>query len=154
MKGDIADRVREVTADILAGLSLDLVEVTIGWENGRTVVRLALEREGGVTLDECAQASGLAGQVLDREGVFPGAYVLEVMSPGVKRLLKRPEDFTRSIGKRVKVTLRQPFEGRTDFSGILRSAGEESFGLDMGDELLELKYSSLTAARLDPELPW
>lgn len=154
MKGDVAERVIEVTADLMAGLSLELVDVTVGRERGRTLVRVALDKKGGITLDECAHASDLIGQVLDREGVMPSAYVLEVTSPGVDRPLKRPEDFSRSVGKRVRVKLRQPFEGKSGYSGILRQAGEGLIALDMGDELIEFKYESLASARLDPELPW
>ncbi len=154
MNGDLGERVREVTADLLLGLSLELVDVQVARERGRMVLRIAVDKGGGVTLDDCAEASELIGHVLEREDVLPGPYVLEVMSPGLDRPLKRPEDFGRSLGKRVLVKLRQPFEGRTAYSGILRSAGEDSIALDMGDELIEFRYESLATARLDPELPW
>ena len=154
MKSGLAERVREVTADLLGGLLLELVDVQLARERGRTVVRIAVDKGGGVTLDDCAEASELIGHVLEREAVMDGPYVLEVMSPGLDRPLKRPEDFFKSVGKRVLVRLRQPFEGRVNFRGILRSAGEEALVLDMGDELIEFKYESLAVARLDPELPW
>jgi ribosome maturation factor RimP len=154
VKGDLGERVRQETADLLAGLSLELVDVQVARERGRTILRIAVDKGGGVTLDDCAEASELIGHVLEREDVMPGPYVLEVMSPGLDRPLKRPEDFRRSVGKRVLVKLQQPFEGRTAYSGILRRAGEDSIELDMGDELIEFKYDGLAAARLDPELPW
>lgn len=154
MRGDLGERVREATCDLVRGLGLELVDVSIARDRGRVVLRIAVDKDGGVTLDDCAEASDLMGQVLDREGVMPGQYVLEVMSPGLDRPLRRPEDFAQSVGRRVRVKLRQPFEGQGSFSGILREAGEGSLLLDMGNELLELKYECLTAARLDPELPW
>jgi ribosome maturation factor RimP len=154
VRGDIGERVRVATCDLVRGLGLELADVSIVRDRGRVVLRIAVDKAGGVTLDDCAEASNLLGQVLDREGVMPGQYVLEVMSPGLDRPLRRPEDFTQSVGRRVRVKLRQPFEGQRSFSGILREAGEGSLLLDMGNELLELKYECLTAARLDPELPW
>jgi ribosome maturation factor RimP len=154
LKGDLGDRVKESTSDLLTGLSLELVEVSVTRERGRTCVRISVDKGGGVTLDECAAASDLIGQVLDREEVIGGSYVLEVMSPGVDRPLKRPLDFERSVGKRVRVKLRQPFEGKSSYSGIVRDTAPESFVLDMGEEVLELKYENLSGARLDPELPW
>ncbi len=154
MKGDLVDRVKESTGDLLAGLFLELVDVTITRERGRTCLRISVDKGGGVTLDECAAASNLIGQVLERDEVISGPYVLEVMSPGIDRPLRRPEDFERSVGRRVKVRLRQPFEGRSSYSGIVRDAVEESFVLDMGEEVLELKYANISGARLDPELPW
>ena len=154
MSGDLGERVRKATCDLVRGLGLELVDVSIARDRGRVVLRIAVDKVGGVTLDDCAEASDLMGQVLDREGVMPGQYVLEVMSPGLDRPLKRPEDFTQSVGRRVRVKLRQPFEGQSSFSGILREAGDGSLLLDIGNELLDLKYECLTAARLEPELPW
>jgi ribosome maturation factor RimP len=154
LKGDLAERVKESTGDLLAGLFLELVDISVTRERGRTFVRMSVDKAGGVTLDECASANNLIGQVLDREEVITGPYVLEVMSPGIDRPLRRPEDFERSVGKRVKVKLRQPFEGKISYSGILREAAPESFVLDMGDEVLELKYANISGARLYPELPW
>lgn len=152
--GDLYDRVTEATRDLMRGLCMEVVDVTVSGGQGRPVVRIAVDKEGGVTLDDCAAASELIGQVLDRENLFPGAFVLEVMSPGLDRPLKRKEDYARSTGKRVRVSLRTPYEGRQSFTGILRDAGEETVRLDLGDEELELRYDSMTSARLDPELPW
>jgi ribosome maturation factor RimP len=154
VKGDLGDLVKEVTGDLLKGLSLELVDVAVIREKGRTLLRIAVDKGGGVTLDDCAQASEMVGQVLERENVIHGPYVLEVMSPGLDRPIRRPEDFSRSIGKRIKVKLLQPLEGKSSFSGILRDAGVESMVLDLGDELLELSYKSVSTARLDPEFPW
>lgn len=154
MNGDLGERFREVTADLLDGLSLELVEVTVKREQGRLLLRIAVDKGGGVSLDDCAEASNLIGHVLEREGLISEPYVLEVMSPGLRRCLKNPEDFGRVLGKRVVVKLRQPFEGMYCFTGIIRSAGGDSLALDMGDELFELRYESIAGARLEPELPW
>ncbi len=154
MEGDLPERVMKVTSNLLAGLSLDVVDVSVTHKNGKTFLRISVDKEGGITLDECATASELMGQVLEREAVMRGSYVLEVMSPGVNRPLRKWEDFKKSIGKRVKVKLGQPFEGVNSLSGILRDADDQSFVLDMGDEIVELKYETSTSVRLDSELPW
>lgn len=154
MGRDLGERVRKATADLLRGLSLELVDVTLEREKGRTVLKIAVDKGGGVTLDDCAEASELIGQVLDREDVVQGPYVLEVMSPGLDRPLRRPDDFQRSVGKRVKLKLRQQFEGRSSYGGILKEADEDSLSLDTGEEVLDLRYDIISAARLDPELPW
>jgi len=154
MGGDLYARVVEATGDLMQGLGLEVADVSTHREKGRVFLRVSVDKDGGVTLEDCAAASDMIGQVLERENVIRGPYVLEVMSPGLERPLKRPDDFKKSVGKRIKVNLRQPFEGRRGFGGILRGAGEESIQLDLGLETLELKYESIQTARLDPELPW
>lgn len=152
--GDLYERVLEATCDLMAGMGLEVVDARIDREKGRTYVSIALDKEGGVTLDDCASASELLGQVLEREGIIEGPYVLEVMSPGIDRPLRQSGDFSRSVGKRVKVNLRQPFEGKVTYTGILRDAGEETIRLDLGTEQIDLSYAVISSARLDPELPW
>lgn len=145
---------QEATRDIIRGLGFEPVDVEISRVRGQLFVRLLIGRDAGVSLEDCAAVSNLVGKVLEREEVLEVPYVLEVMSPGLDRPLKRPEDFSASTGKRVKVKLRQPFEGRRSYSGILMDAGEDSFTLELGPELMELRYEAVLTVRLDPELPW
>jgi len=152
--GDVYDKVVDATRDLVRGLGLEVVDARIDREKGRSFLRISLDKEGGLTLDDCAAASELLGQVLDRESVMKGPYVLEVMSPGIDRPLRRRADFAGSVGKRIKVNLRQPFEGRVTFRGILLEAADESVRLDLGTEQIDLSYEAISSARLDPELPW
>jgi ribosome maturation factor RimP len=154
MKNELDERVREATGDLAEGLSIEIVDIEIKKEKGRLFLRISIDSPGGVTLDDCARTSELMGEILERESIMPGSYILEVMSPGLNRPLKKREDFDRSVGKRITVRLRQPFEGRSRITGFLRNAGDDSFTLDTGDETMELKYETLSRARLDPELPW
>ncbi|MHB8896550.1 MAG: ribosome maturation factor RimP [Candidatus Geothermincolia bacterium] len=153
-RGDLYARVVEATRDLMRGLSLEVVDVNISRDKGRAFLRISIDREGGVTLDDCAGASEMIGQVLERENVIDGPYVLEVMSPGLDRPLRRRVDYEKSVGKRVKVNLRQPFEGESSYGGILRDAGEDTIRLDLGQEQVDLNYELISSARLDPELPW
>lgn len=154
MEGDLAGKVEEAIRPLLAGLRLEPVEVKVTGGGGRSTVKVSVDKEGGVTLGDCAEASELVGQVLEREDIMPGPYVLEVMSPGVYRALKRRQDFERSIGKRMKVRLRGPFEGERSYTGILRAADGENLTLDVGGERVDLRYEAIAGASLDPELPW
>ena len=154
MSAEAADRVREATGDLFSGLGLEFIDVELSRDGGRLHLRMYIDREGGVTVDDCAKVSHLVEKVIDREGIISEAYVFEVMSPGLDRKLKRTEDFARSVGKRVKVKLKQPFEGRGEYSGVLLGAGEDLITLDVGIEVLELKRDGLSGAMLDPELPW
>lgn len=154
MKGDLSDRVREVTRDLVRGLGLELVGVEVSRLKGRTFLRVTIDKEEGVTVDECASTSRMLVQVVDREGLMDGDYMIEVQSPGLDRPLKTTDDFLRSMGKRVKVKLAQPFEGESILTGFIRGAGGDSFTIESADELLELRYESVKGVRLHPELPW
>jgi ribosome maturation factor RimP len=154
VKGDLAAKVKEATSDLLEGLSLELVDVHIGRERGSTLVRIAVDKAGGVDVEDCAGASRLIGQVLDREEVVEGRYLLEVTSPGIRRELQSPEEYRWSVGKTVKIRLREPLKGKTTFRGTVREAGREAIVLDTGEERLEIEYEVVSSAVLDPDLPW
>lgn len=154
MKGDVSEKVREATRDLLAGLNLELVDVEFARQAGSSSLRVSIDRPGGVNVDDCARASELIGQVLEREKVFRDSYVLEVMSPGLDRPLKRPADFTASIGRKAKVKLFEPVEGKRRYTGTITAAREDAFSLDAGGQEVELRYDELSSARLEPELPW
>lgn len=153
-EGDLYSKVKKVTQDLMDGLAMELVDAEIVQEGGQLFLRVYIDKNGGVTVDDCARASVLISKVLDREWIMSDSHVLEVMSPGINRRLRRPEEFSKNLGKKVKVSLTAPFEGNRYYSGVLVSAGEDSFTLELGEEHLELKYESLSGARLDPELPW
>ena len=154
LEGGVRENVFGATRGVIHGLGFELVDVEATRQGEKLFIRILIDREGGVTVGDCAMASGLVGKVMERDDIVEGSYVLEVMSPGVNRRLRRPEDFSVSTGKRIKVKLYQPFEGNRSYSGILMNAGGDSFELELGHELLELKYESVSMVTLDPELPW
>jgi ribosome maturation factor RimP len=88
---------------VIEGEGLDLVDVTFGREDGRRILRVIIDREGGVDLDTISQISQKVSRRLDLEGFEPGPYALEVSTPGIERPLRRPEDFRRAVGERVLV---------------------------------------------------
>jgi ribosome maturation factor RimP len=88
---------------VIEGEGLELVDVTFGRESGRRVLRVVVDREGGVDLDTISELSQKVSRRLDLEGFEPGPYALEVSTPGIERPLRRPEDFRRAVGERVLV---------------------------------------------------
>ena len=88
---------------VIEGEGLDLVDVTFGREGGRRVLRVVVDRDGGVDLDTISELSQKVSRRLDLEGFEPGPYALEVSTPGIERPLRRPEDFRRAVGERVLV---------------------------------------------------
>ena len=128
--------IEQVLEPVLSQNHFELIETQYRREDGRWVVRLFIDKvpDGGVTLDDCSRASGLAGDVLDASQVLTGNYVLEVSSPGINRLLKTEAHYRKAIGQSVKVSTFAPVsEGSSqkNFKGVLM--GFESGTLEVDD---------------------
>lgn len=132
---------------VIEAVGLELVEVSFGREGGRRVLRVTVDREGGVDLDAIAGASERVSRRLDLEGFEPGPYTLEVTSPGVERPLRRPEDFSRRVGERVKVRSSRPLEGARTHTGTLVRAGDDGVTVDTETGERTVPYEDITSAR-------
>ncbi len=153
MSLDLINRIGEIARPILDSMGLKLVEVEYSGHGGRGRVRLFIDKTGGVTLEDCEQASRSIGIALDVEDPIPIPYILEVSSPGLDRPLKRREDFERARGQRIKVRTSQAIEGRWDWTGRLQELrdGQVVLVLPEGREVL-LPLDSISFARI--ELEW
>jgi ribosome maturation factor RimP len=100
------------------GYELVLVEMT-GLPSRRNI-RVFVDREGGINVEDCARASRIIDPLIESRSVFPGSYVLEVSSPGLDRPLFKETDYERFAGRKVRIRLRQPIENRRNFTGILK----------------------------------
>jgi ribosome maturation factor RimP len=100
--------------------------VTFRRESGRRVLRVTVDRDGGVDLEAIAAASERVSRRLDVEGFDPGPYSLEVSSPGVERPLRGPEDFRRRLGERVRVRTHRPVDEARNHTGVLVDATDET----------------------------
>lgn len=105
---------------------LELVEVAFGHEHGRKVLRVTVDRDGGVDLDTIATLSEQVSRRLDVEGFDPGGYALEVSSPGIERPLRTPAQFARAVGEQVAVRTRSPIDGDRNLRGELVAADDEA----------------------------
>lgn len=102
-KIDVASRVTELAEPLAASLGLELAEVEYKQEGGRMVLRIFIDRDGGVSIDDCAAVSRELAEILDVEDFIRSRYNLEVSSPGLNRPLKKPSDFERFAGRLVKI---------------------------------------------------
>jgi len=121
----VADRLHGIIAPILWTLGLELIDVVCVGRGPRSVVRVLIDKPGGVTITDCEQAHKTLGPALDVADPFPHAYTLEISSPGLDRPFKRLQDYQRAIGKEVSVKLRQPLEGQWKIAGQLIQADEQ-----------------------------
>ena len=146
------DKVQETLSELLEAEGYDLIWVEFIPRS--QILRLFVDKEGGVTLDNCATVSHLVGDVLDAEGLddsLQGKYTLEVSSPGLDRPLTRPKDFIRFVGSRAKLTTKEPTAGRHKFTGELLSATDLVIQIDVDGEPVEIAYELIDRARVVPE---
>jgi ribosome maturation factor RimP len=122
----VVDRLQAVISPILWSLGLELVEVVCAGQSSRTVVRVLIDKPGGVTVTDCEQAHKALGPAVDVADPFPHAYTLEVSSPGLDRAFKRLQDYQRAIGKQVNLKLREPLEGQWRVTGQLTDVNEQA----------------------------
>ncbi len=114
------DRVKALAAPIAAELAVDLVDVEFVTEAGRRILRVTIDREGGISHEHCETLSRRLDAALDESGAMGDAhYFLEVSSPGAERPLKTPADFLRFAGRRVFLKAKAPIEGRRQWKGQL-----------------------------------
>jgi ribosome maturation factor RimP len=131
LKDEIIRRVREIAERVAGPEGLEIVEVEFAGSGRNRVLRIFIDKPGGVTHADCELISDHVGTILDVEDVVPGgSYNLEVSSPGLERKLTRPEDFVRFQGRKIKVLLREPVENRRHWEGVLAGFGEGSLTLE------------------------
>lgn len=142
------DRVRAVVAPVVAAHGLDLEDLTLTPVGRRRLLRVIVDRDGGLSLDDVAEASQALSSALDDSGVMGGqAYVLEVTSPGVDRPLTEPRHWRRAAGRLVEVRL-------VDGGSLLGRVGEatdNTVRLDIDGTLRELRYDQVRSAQVQVE---
>ncbi len=139
--------VEALVRPVVESVGLELWEVTYRKEGGRMVLRVMVDREGGVDLDTIWETSERLSRRLDLEGFSERPYSLEVSSPGLERPLKRPEHFRRSLGRRVKVKTLEPVEGTKVHEGALVSADAEAIVIASDGGELRVPYVGIASAR-------
>lgn len=117
----IAEQTEELVQPILDELALELVDVVYEKEGPNWFLRVYIDKDGGVDIEECGQVSEQLSKELDEQDPIQEAYFLEVSSPGVERPLKKETDFEKNIGKNVYITLYEPIAGSKEFTGILKA---------------------------------
>jgi ribosome maturation factor RimP len=142
-------KIEALAGEVARDLSLSLYDVEVSREGPRNILRVYVEREGGVALSDIATFSRRFGAILEVDDPVEGPYVLEVSSPGVTRRLRRPDHFERSLGKRVRVSLVAPREGRRHLIGVLSGCDDEGIEVRADEETHRVPYAEIRKANLD-----
>jgi ribosome maturation factor RimP len=144
----IEKSVENLIEPVLQEMGIELVDVEYLVDRGRWTLRVYIDKPGGVTVDDCAQVSGEIGVLIDVKDLAPRKYVLEVSSPGLNRPLRKQKDFDRAKGKKVKIRLKAPLEGRSNFAGYLVRIEHEMIYLDVDGHETVMPFQSIEKANL------
>lgn len=146
-KGDVKEQVQEIAQPLLDSLGIELVDIEYRKEGHGMVLRLFLDKPGGIMLDDCAAVSRELSELLDVDEVIPSHYTLEVSSPGLNRPLTKAADYERYAGRLVKI---RTFEMQTDEAGNRRKTflGDLQ-GLENGVVTLKLREGQTARIALD-----
>ena len=130
----------------------ECVDIALGPEAGRRVLRILVDREGGMPLDACAQLSRSLGSLLEEVEELPDGYVLEVSSPGINRPLVKPEHFQRFQGERAKIKLRERMQGERTLVGVLGELQGGVLELQTPEGTQRVPMDNIATAHLDRDL--
>ena len=126
-------RAESLLLPVLEKLHFELVDLEYVKEAGNYYLRAYIDKNGGITIDDCETVSRAFGDLLDREDFIDDAYILEVSSPGLGRPVRKEKDFVRNLGKEIEVRLYKPKDGAKDFRGKLCSYDADSISVRMED---------------------
>ena len=146
---ELIGRIREIADRVAVAEGLELVDVELVGRGRNAVLRIFLDKPGGITVRDCARVSGQVGAILDVEDVIPSRYTLEVSSPGLDRRLVKPADYERFAGKRIKLLLKTPLAGRRRLHGMLRGINDGRVQLEEENgETIEIEHGEIEKANL------
>lgn len=149
----VKEKVRGIISPVINALDIELDDIELRKMRGKALLRVFIDREGGVTIDDCERVSREVEAILDVEDPIPCSYVLEVSSPGLDRPLRGPGDFKRFAGRNIRVVTLEPVDNQTFFTGKIAAAGDSEIVLLLPqDRQVTIAYKNISKARLEVEV--
>ena len=146
----VTDTVAELAMSAVEAAGCTLWEVEYVKEAGQWFLRLYIDKEGGISIEDCEAVSRPVSDLLDEADPIEGSYVFEVSSAGADRVLKTPEHFAQFMDAEVEVKLYRPRDGRKEFVGLLRSFNDGDVTVDINGQDTEFTRKEIALVRLYP----
>ena len=140
-------RVEAWITPVLEQHQFELVDVEYVKEAGSWYLRVYIDKEGGVTIDDCQAVSRAFNEILDKENYITDQYIFEVSSPGLTRPLKKEKDYAKSIGKLIDIKLYKAVEGLKEYTGVLKEYDKDNITIEVDDNLIKIERSNLAMIR-------
>jgi ribosome maturation factor RimP len=136
---------------LIEPLGYELVDVEYQKEGKDWILRLFIDKDKGIGLDDCQKVSNIISEELDKIDIIPNSYLLEVSSPGIERPLKKKKDFERFKGCKIHISLFEPREGRKKYEGELLGVENDSIEIKITKGTLMVPINQIAKARLLPD---
>ena len=146
----VTDTVAQLAAPLVEAAGCSLWDVEYVKEAGEWFLRVYIDKEGGVSIDDCEAVSRPLSDLLDEADPIEGSYTFEVSSAGADRVLKKPEHFERFLGQEVEVKLYRPRDGRKDYVGLLTAYADGDVTIQAGSAPMEFTKKEIALVRLYP----
>jgi ribosome maturation factor RimP len=147
-QADPKDLVWELAEPICTVEGMELVHVEFQWETGGRVLRLYVDKPGGIMLDDCSAVSSQLGDILDLKLDIDDPYTLEISSPGLNRPVSKLSDFEKFKGKLAKIKIARPINGQKNFKGILAGVNGSDIQLKTETDMVVIPYQDIIKTRL------
>ena len=127
--------------------NFELVDVEYVKEGSDWYLRVYIDKEGGITVNDCELISRAFNEILDREDYISDQYIFEVSSPGLLRPLKKERDYEKSIGRLIDIKLYKAVEGLKEYTGVLKEYDKDNITIEIDDNLIKIERSNLAMIR-------
>ena len=146
---DYEQKTARLLGPIIDANHIELYDVEYVKEGSSWYLRTYIDKEGGITVDDCELVSRALSELLDKADFIPEAYILEVSSPGLGRQLKKDKHFDKSIGEEVEIKLYKPIDKKKEWMGILTSFSADTITIELEDNtLMDIPRANIALVRL------
>ena len=145
---DYEKKTADFVLPILDAKGFELYDVEYVKEGNDYYLRIYIDKEGGITINDCVEVTREMNEILDREDYIKDPFIFEVSSPGLDRPLKKDKDFERNIGKQVELKTFKPFDKQKEFIGVLKSFDKDSVTIEFEDGDFTFLKKDLSLIRL------
>ncbi len=148
MASGVIEKISTLSEKICSENGAYLYDAEMLKEGKNQILRIYIDTDSGIGIDECEKISRLISEELDRVDLIKGAYNLEVSSPGVERKLKTDKHFEMAYGKEIDITLYAPLDGEKNFTGILKSADKENAVIIINEKETVFERNKISSAKI------
>ena len=150
-RDDIEKKTEDLLMPILDEFNFELWDVEYVKEGSDYYLRAYIDKEGGITIDDCVDVSRRLSDKLDEDDFIDGEYILEVSSPGLGRALKRERDFEKSVGREIDLKLYKAIDKEKEFTGILTAFDKDKITVEIDNDSRDFLKSDLASVKLHVE---